>query len=377
MKTITLLAAALCLAAPQADPVRYVDSGDGVSAAVIVDQASLVHTAQLLPLDAEGRLEGKDPESQISRVLQNLEAVLQKARSGMERLVKVNVYAAREDVVPAVQRAFAKRFTGSARPAVTFAVGRLRLPEALVAMDAVAATDLKEATRTRTFAVLPPGPCVYVSGEAGRGPMPEAAQKTLETLRDMLTWQGLTEQDIVQVKVFLTPASSIGEVEKIIASFFGESSVPPLVFVEWVMPLPIEIELIARAPSAPGREVVEYFNPHVKSSPIYTRVVRVNRGKTIYISGLYGRKATSGEAEILEIFDVLKSILEKTGSDFRHLVKATYYPTTEETSRKLGELRPRFYDPRRPPAASKAVVQGVGMAAKTITLDMIAVESRP
>jgi enamine deaminase RidA (YjgF/YER057c/UK114 family) len=370
MKTI-LLATALLTVEPQADPVRYVDSGEGTSAAVVVDQASLVHTAQVLPTD------GAEPEPQIESVLENLAGVLRKAGSGLDRLVKINVYAAREEIVPAVRRAFARKFTGSARPAVTFAVGKLRRPEALVAMDAVAVTEKKDPVRTREYAVLPPGPCVYLSGEPEKGPIQEAAKKSLETLRATWTWLGLKDEDILHVKVFLHPTSSIGEVEKTIASFFGESNVPPLVFVEWVMPLPIEIEVIARAAAVDGRAAVEYLNPPgVKASAIYSRVVRVNRGRTIYVSGLYGRKASSGEAEVLEVFDVLRSILEKTGSDFRHLVKATYYPTNDDTSKKLGELRPRFYDPQRPPAASKASVSGVGLQGRTITVDMIAVESK-
>jgi hypothetical protein len=54
-------------------------------------------------------------------------------------------------------------------------------------------------------------------------------------------------------------------------------------------------------------------------------------------------------------------------------VKATYYISTDEASAKLNQLRPRFYDPQRPPGASKAPVAGTGRAGKTITLDMIAV----
>lgn len=371
MRTI-LLATALVAVGPQAEPVRHVDPGEGTSAAVIVDQASRVHTAQILP-GGNG-----DAESQTEQVLENLAGVLLKARSGPDRLVKVNVYAAREDVIPVVQRAFAKRFTGSARPAVTFVVGKLRRPDALVAMDAVAATEVQEATRTREYAVLPPGPCVYLSGEPEKGPLVEAAKKSLETLRATWTWLGLRNDDIIHVKIFLHPTSSIDEVEQTVASFFGESTVPPLVFVEWSMPIPIEIEVIARAPSAEGREAVEYLNPPgVKASAIYSRAVRVNRGKTIYLSGLHGRQGASGEAEVVDIFDALRSLCEKTGSDLRHLVKATYYVSTDATSKKLNEVRPRFYDPQRPPAASKAMVPGVGAAAKTITVDMIAIESKP
>jgi enamine deaminase RidA (YjgF/YER057c/UK114 family) len=76
------------------------------------------------------------------------------------------------------------------------------------------------------------------------------------------------------------------------------------------------------------------------------------------------------------VFDRLKDILDRTGSDFRHLAKATYYVSADDASRKLNELRPRYYDPKRPPAASKAVVAGVGMTERTVTLDMIAVPAK-
>jgi len=46
---------------------------------------------------------------------------------------------------------------------------------------------------------------------------------------------------------------------------------------------------------------------------------------------------------------------------------------TDDTSKKFGEMRPRYYDPKRPPAASKAPVTSTGLAGKTLTLDMIAV----
>ena len=41
---------------------------------------------------------------------------------------------------------------------------------------------------------------------------------------------------------------------------------------------------------------------------------------------------------------------------------------------KLNELRPKFYDPKRPPAASKAFVPGVGLAGPSLMIDMIAVQ---
>jgi len=102
-----------------------------------------------------------------------------------------------------------------------------------------------------------------------------------------------------------------------------------------------------------------------------------NRGPTLYVSGLYGTRAKDAEAEIQQIFATLEGLLKKGGSDFRHLAKATYYVSTPEASQKLNDLRPRYYDPRRPPSASKAIVAGVGVERRSVTLDMIAVPAPP
>ena len=61
----------------------------------------------------------------------------------------------------------------------------------------------------------------------------------------------------------------------------------------------------------------------------------------------------------------------------RHLVKATYYVSDDDAARWIDRLRPRVYDPLRPPAASKIMVHGVGMPQRTMTMDMIAVPTRP
>src|SRR5262249_55497500 len=86
-----------------ADPdLRYVDPNPatGTSGAVVVGEAPLAHTAQLLPLDAKGNVAGKGKAAvQAEAVLENLAAALGEARSGLDRVVKVNVYAARPEVV--------------------------------------------------------------------------------------------------------------------------------------------------------------------------------------------------------------------------------------------------------------------------------------
>lgn len=375
------------------DPHYVEPSGTtGTSMAVVVGPTHLAHTAQLLPLDAQGQIVGKGQAAvQIEKVLDHVATALAEVRSGLDRLVKINVYATGPEVVEEVKRAFARRFRGEAKPAASYVVGTLAHPDALVALDAIAATGMDpggEAVRRvhcaalpgarggSHVAILPAGPTVHVAGQAERGDLAEATRKTLESLRRTLAHVGLQDAHVVQLKAFLRPMSAVGKVEKEMAKFFGDQAVPPLVFVEWSSTLPIEIELIASARGGKEKvsEPVSYLTPPgMQASPLFSRVARINQGKTIYIGGLYGTKSQSAEDQIQEVFASLGDLLKKTGSDFRHLIKATYYVSDDEASKTLNDLRPRYYDPRRPPAASKALVAGVGLAGKSITLDMIAV----
>jgi enamine deaminase RidA (YjgF/YER057c/UK114 family) len=66
-------------------------------------------------------------------------------------------------------------------------------------------------------------------------------------------------------------------------------------------------------------------------------------------------------------------VVKKAGGDFEHLAKATYYPSADATSNALNQIRPDFYNPKRPPAASKAPVEHTGDADSQLTMDLIAV----
>ncbi len=379
-RAVCLLWFALAGPAGAAAPeVRHVepDNATASSKAVVVGPVALAHTAQLLPLDRGGRVVGGGAGAQAEKLLENLAGALAEVKSGLDGLVKLNVYVTRDDVAEAVTRVMARRIPKKARPAVCFVTTRLPHPDALVALDAVAVAPAGRGG-SAAVAVLPDGARVYVSGQAEKGDLAAATRKTLESLKATLAHLRLTTQQVVQVKAFLQPMSESAVVTKEVEAFFGKGKAPPLVLVEWKSSptMPIEIELVAAAgrayPSA--ADVVDYLTPPgMTASPIFSRVARVHYGPSVYISGLYAGKAASGKAEVEELFESLKPILKQADSDLKHLVKATYYVSADESSRSLNELRPRYYDPKRPPAASKAAVAGVGRAGRTLTLDMIAV----
>src|SRR5262249_24126482 len=236
---LTSVPALLLLPSPGAADLRHLDPDPttGTCKAVVVGSVPLAHTAQLLPVDARGQIVGKgQPAAQIEKVLANVELALKAASSGFGHVVKINVYAARSEVVTEVQKALAKKFPGLAKPAVSFVVGALAYPDALVAMDAVAAAPapggVEKVARISSpqldkkagihVALMPAGPHVYVSGQAEKGDLAEATRKTLESLRRTLTHLGLNDSHVVQMKAFMRPMTAVNEVREVIAKFYDD-----------------------------------------------------------------------------------------------------------------------------------------------------------
>lgn len=403
LRMCLLLAACWCCLSNQseaANPVRYIQQSPatGSSAAVVVDGLPLVQTSQLDSLDEQGRRIGaQDVEQQVQQVLRNLDRVLKLAGSSLDRSVKLNVYVARDDAAAVVQQSLATAFPNESKPAVSYVVTALPQPEALLAMDAIAVTrdnstrdkvetriDVSSQKGSRTRAadprvtILPTGSRIYISGQAEKAPkLGEATRLTLLSLEASLKYCGRTRADISHVKCFLEPMTQVSEVYRELETFFAPHAIPAVSYVEWESNLPIEIEVVAYGGSAAKQEPVtkiEFLTPPALTpSPVFSRITRIHHPTTIFISGLFGDTGADGAQQVEQIFDQLGSLLKATGSDFRHLAKATYYVSQDEPSRKLNELRPKYYAPNSPPAASKAQVRGVGKSGTGLTLDMIAV----
>jgi enamine deaminase RidA (YjgF/YER057c/UK114 family) len=389
-----LLAVADCPAAEEtAEPsVRYfaLDAPAGMSQAVVVDGLPLVYTRQLLPLDNEGKLLGEgSADKQIEQVLDNLASVLDAAGSGLGKLVRLNVYALSHKAADRTRELLSKRLGPGVRPAITTVLTPLPHRKAVVAVDALAVATEKGQTvaleRCEALAgdkdcadaaVLPPGGVVYLSGQPEKGALAmSAVTKSLSTLLERLAQLQLSPAHVVQLKVFLTPASSADEVLDEMKRLFPDQLTPPVVFVEWTASAPVEIELVAQLPSTgTPAETVELYNPpDVKPSPTFSRAALVRSARQIFISGLSSRDTGDGEAQARDVFAQLKAILAETGGDMLHLAKATYYVSDDEASKALDRARLEWFDSQRAPAASKVTVHGVGQPGRTLTTDMIVV----
>ena len=353
--------------------VQYVPGANGDSSAAIVGDFPLFHSWAIAPLAYRGQVLADDPTGQTEAALTMLEDELRRLGSEPGQVVKLDVVATSLTAADAARAAIRKHYPAGVRPPVGVLIGPTGVKEAAIALNAVAVVH--QVRPTEIGSILPAGPRVYISGQAEKGVgVVDSTDRTIAGLKKTLDWLGCRPEDVVQAKCFLTPLSAGDDVVREFDRAFGKLKVP-LVFIEWKSTLPIEIELVAKAPPArPDAPAVEYLTPPwMKGSPVYAKVVRVNRGDLIYTAGLTAPKPGSGADEVNGTFGELKSILDATGSDFKHLVKATYYVSSEEASKQLNELRPKFYDPKRPPAASKAFVPAVGREGRTLMMDMIAV----
>jgi enamine deaminase RidA (YjgF/YER057c/UK114 family) len=157
--------------------------------------------------------------------------------------------------------------------------------------------------------------------------------------------------------------------------FFGDELVPPLSHVEWTSTgLPIEIEMVVASPPTDAENSITVITPKgMTHSPVFSRVIWVQSDTHIFLSSVSDDASDGAVREAESVFKELKMVLKECNSDFRHLVKATYYVSSNAASSALNEIRPTLYDPKRPPAASKAAVRGIGLDVGELSVDLIAV----
>ncbi|MFT5468229.1 MAG: enamine deaminase RidA (YjgF/YER057c/UK114 family) [Verrucomicrobiales bacterium] len=385
----TLLALAIALPGIQAAELTHVTDRKGnVTHAVRVERGALVHTRQLLGLSG-----GQKDKFGVSDLIGQLNDIARAYNASLDDVARLNLYLSED--------------SDEMRQALDFVLGhpdpwaRYTLPsismvltelpgDTKIACDAVIAvrSDAISVERfERDAALMPKGrDILYLSGRVASGELAEATTGTMEQLFGVLDHLGSKPKDVVQVKAFIKPMSEWETVESAIEASFGDLGAPPVVYVEWTSKSrATEIELIAAAPDQRDTtETVSYFTPPGdKSSPVFSRVARIHADAVIYLSSFAGKKSESEpEAEVRTLFEKIEHYAKQAGTDLRHLAKATYYVSNDEVSAALNQLRPEFYDPLRPPAASKVqVAQAVpflqeSSAALGLSIDLVAAPAK-
>lgn len=346
--------------------------------AVKVKRGDLVHTSQLFPRQSQRGAEAAD------EVLDQLKGICQSNRATLSSVAKVNLYYDDADAkfVSDFQMRLNQAWTRLNRPAIT-AIPTPLPGGAKAALDAVIAAPSETSNKRREQnAARAPSDrdILYVSGRAAKGSLAEATAGTMKELFAVLNHFKAERRDVVQVKAFIKPMRDWRVVEKEITTSFGKVAPPPIIYVQWESKSrATEIELIAAAPDrAATRETVSYATPPGdRASPVFSRVARLHADSVIYIGGRAGADGKSADAEVRSLYQDVSAIARAAGADLRHFAKATYYVSDDQVSAALNRLRPEFYDPKRPPAASKVQVVSIGTDDRGLLMDMIAAPVRP
>jgi 2-iminobutanoate/2-iminopropanoate deaminase len=111
------------------------------SQAVKVSAGKLVFCSGQIPMDPKtGQIVGKTAGEQCVQVLNNLQAVLEAAGSGLEKIVKTTIYLKSMDDFETVNDMYASFFTASPPARATVEVARLP-KDVRVEIDAIAAAE--------------------------------------------------------------------------------------------------------------------------------------------------------------------------------------------------------------------------------------------
>ncbi|NOY00711.1 MAG: hypothetical protein GXP30_13430 [Verrucomicrobia bacterium] len=376
---------------------RYLEDGNsGIPAAVRISDGVLIHTTQLFAKRNHGEKNESSVSDELGEILDDLDSMLKVRGSDVEKVAKLNLYVSDPAECDAVRDALVKWYGKRSMPAITVISTPLPRPGAKVALDAVALVGDTEkpkgvevwsdiaAEEGRTFggealaAVAgKKTDLVYISGRASKADdLRKGTEETMKQLMFSLQMLGAGAENVVQIKAFLNPMTEAAFAAEAIQSFFEKGDRPPVVMVEWTSSsYPTEIEMIAAIPEREsGEDVVTYMTlPGDKPSPVYSKMAVVKGGKMIYVGEMVGDAKVSAETETGTLFDRLKQAVEAAGSDYKHLVKATYYVSDTEVSKELNNLRPKIYDPKKPPTASKVTLENIGVPDRGMLIDMIAV----
>ncbi len=366
------------------------DLARGESAAVLVRNGALVHTGQILPWGPQHA--PTPPDHQVAQAFAQLGEVLKSAESQLADVVKLNVYVRHPSVTALVEAQLKTVFAKGVPPAVSWVQTTLPDPATVVAVEAVARIKSPAAGTVRLIpsvlknepaqaAILPEGGVAYISGQAekGDGTLADATRQTMASLLRSVAFLKSSPERVVSIKAFLLPMTEAAVAMQEIRAAFGTRPCPPVSLVEWSSSLPIEIEMIVATDLPTAQESrpapIDYLTPPGMTTPtVYCRVARVNVPGRIYVGGLFGASsAANSEAEAREIFERLESVVNRAGGDLEHLAKGTYYVSHDQASNWFTKVRPDYYRPTAPPAASKAMVAGTGKTGRSLTLDMIAV----
>ena len=346
-----------------------------------VSAAGLVFVSGQAGLGPDGKLAGEDVTTQTTRALERLSSALAAAGSSLAQVVSVHAYLKHATDFEAMNTAYRTVFAEKQPVRTTVCTD---LPGgALVAFSATAVPDgaareilqpagWMKSPRPYSF-IVRAGGLVFLSGLVSRrgsddqvvpGPVALQTKQVLDNAGVLLKTAGLSYDDVVAARVFLTDESLFEDMNNTYRTYFmtdppaRATAITPLMGSESV----VEITLIA---STVGKQVL---GPAVSPSLPLSTAVRA--GDILFLSGVLGNTdATANDvaAQSREILTRIKRTLDIAGVGFNHIVENTIYLTDVWQQKKVDDVT-RSVFPADPPTRT---VLGTGLVARGGLVEMM------
>ena len=309
----------------------------------------LVYLSGVLPTDNTGAVIAGDIKAQTARVLDILKGRLTEAGSSLDQVAAVTIYLRRASDFAAMNEVYAKYWPKDP-PTRTTVAANLVLPEALVEISMIALkTGVERHVVHPASWLRSPSPYSYgiksgntlfLAGLVSRngkdnttvdGDIKAQTQVALQNAREILGAAGMSFDDVVSARVFLTDVANFQGMNETYRTAFTAAP-PARATVRCGLTSPqylVEITLLAV--KDPSRKAITPPNPDGtpgRANPVLSSAIQV--GDRLYLSGSLGNTdSNKGDirAQTTETLARIARTLKAAGFDLKHVVDSTVYLT--------------------------------------------------
>jgi reactive intermediate/imine deaminase len=305
-----------------------------------INAGGLIYLSGTLARDDSGAIAGKaDVGAQTRQVIERLQTVLAAAGSSLDDVLSVTVFLTTAAHFQAMNAAYRTFWPGDP-PARTTVIASLVAPDALVEITMIAAPRGGEravihpkgwmkSPNPYSYAIRS-GDAVFLSGLVPRkgrdnsavaGDISVQTRAVMENAAELLEAAGLTFDNVVSTRVYLTDASNFTGMNEAYRQYFTNAP-PARATVKCGLAGPdFLLEMTFTATSSP-REAIGTPPPGIPISPA------IRAGKRLYLSGALGNTPeTAGnvEAQTRETLVRLRRTLEAAGASPADVVESTVF----------------------------------------------------
>ena len=289
-----------------------------------------------------------DIKAQTKGVLDGIAQTLQKAGSSMAMAASVHVYIKNASDFAAMNEVY-RTYWPKDPPARTTIVSDFVVPGALVeiAMVAIANGGERQVIHPKSWKLSPnpysygikSGSTLFLAGLVSRngadnsvveGDMTTQTKTVLDNARDILTQAGMTFDNVVSSRVFITDGTKFQEMNKAYTTYFTKEPPARATVIAPLMGPQYQVEITLTASSLPKQV---FTTPAADGTPgkpsaILSSAVKV--GNRLYVSGLLGNTADNKgntEAQTREIMARTERTMKAAGYGWNDVVDGIVYIT--------------------------------------------------